>query len=449
VTDLLTGTVTFLFTDVERSTELLGRSPQDYARTLNEHRGILRAEVAERGGREVDSRGEEFFFAFARANDAVAAAVAAQSRLGRLEWPAHEAMAVRMGIHTGEPTVNDAGYLGLDVHRAARICSLAHGGQVLISRTTRDLLVLGGPAGIAVREVGRYRLKGFAEPDEVFQVDAAGLRWEFPAPRNAESAESSSAGRERELAAAALKALRPTRLRPRRVAGGGLADLGWEVRAQLPAAPEPLRSELAELGGKLFAASRSVVAVDRYLAGVDRKSLTRRLAEETELGVLSKRAATEAEATAGRIQLVDALGGARSSAEQRIEAVRSAVRRICIGVQAGAHQEMSELVESARRNLRALVGELDPALEVARAAVQATGRLRRTPRRGIYRRGDRYVVPYIDEVGIEHENQFETMAAARAFRDVRRMDEQGTADVCSRRPGSLLRFRSRQRRGLE
>ena len=114
--DLLTGTVTFLFTDVERSTERLARSPDVYARSLDDQRRLVREAVADADGREIDCRGEEFFFAFARARDAVAAAAAAQSRLAGHDWPPDGRLAVRMGIHTGEPTVHDNGYLGLDVH---------------------------------------------------------------------------------------------------------------------------------------------------------------------------------------------------------------------------------------------------------------------------------------------------------------------------------------------
>jgi class 3 adenylate cyclase len=183
--DLLTGTVTFLFTDVEGSTEHLVAAPASYASSLENQRRILRAVVAERGGLEVDCRGEEFFFAFPRANDAVAAAIAAQSLLGA-ESPTTGALAVRMGIHTGEPMVRDRGYLGLDVHRAARICSLAHGGQVLISRTTRELLVAALEPGVSMRALGSFRLKGFPEPEELFQVDPADREAQFPAPRSAD-----------------------------------------------------------------------------------------------------------------------------------------------------------------------------------------------------------------------------------------------------------------------
>jgi hypothetical protein len=200
------------------------------------------------------------------------------------------------------------------------------------------------------------------------------------------------------------------------------------VRARLPLAPEPLRGRLAELGGDLFAASRSVVAVDRYLSEVDRKRLTRRLAENTELGVLSKRAAAEAEATAGRLGLVNALADARASAEQRVGAIGASVERLCAEVETRAHGGAGALVETTARDVRALAADLDRALGAARTAVKAQGRLRRTRHRGISRRGERFVVPYFDEVGLEHEKEFDTLPAARAFRTARWEDEKRKVD---------------------
>lgn len=436
--ELLTGTVTFLFTDVEGSTERLAQGPDVYARSLDDHRRLLREAVADADGREIDCRGEEFFFAFARARDAVAAAAAAQSRLAEHEWPPDGRLAVRMGIHTGEPTVHDDGYLGLDVHRAARICALAHGGQVLISRTTGDLLAGAPLTGVAVRALGSYRLKGFSLPDEVFQLEVGGLQKQFP-PLRIDAADqdvSASAGRERQLAAAATRTTRPIRslrqlvqrLSERRTAPRGLADLGWDVRARLPAAPTTLRPKLAELGGDLFTASRSVVAVDRYLAGVDRRRLARRLAEHAELGVLSKRAAGEADATARQIALVDHLTAERGRADERIESIGVAVERLCTHIDSGSHADDRTALADVRREVRALTSELDRTLEAARAAVKAEGPLRRTRHRGIYRRAEHYVVPYFDEVGLEREQDFDTLAGARGFRDARRDDQRGKVD---------------------
>ena len=130
--DLPSGTVTFLFTDVEGSTRLLQEHGSTYVELLADHRRALRAAFAEHGGVEVDTQGDAFFVAFPRATDAVAAA--ADGRQSLVSGPVR----VRIGIHTGEPIVTDEGYVGLDVHRAARIAAAAHGGQIVVSETTRD-----------------------------------------------------------------------------------------------------------------------------------------------------------------------------------------------------------------------------------------------------------------------------------------------------------------------
>ena len=135
-----TGTVTFLFTDVEGSTRLLRELRDDYATALADHQRIIRAALAENDGSEIDTQGDSFFAAFRRVKDAVGAAVDAQRALAAHTWPQGKQLRVRMGMHTGEPTVSEDGYLGLGVHRAARICSAGHGGQVLLSQATVALL---------------------------------------------------------------------------------------------------------------------------------------------------------------------------------------------------------------------------------------------------------------------------------------------------------------------
>src|SRR6185312_16038915 len=131
------GTVTFLFTDIEGSTKLLQELGDDYGTVVADHRRILREAFGSAGGREVDTQGDAFFYSFQRARDAVSAAVAGQRALAAHEWPGGNEVRVRMGLHTGEPAVGDEGYVGMDVVRAARICSAGHGGQILLSETTR------------------------------------------------------------------------------------------------------------------------------------------------------------------------------------------------------------------------------------------------------------------------------------------------------------------------
>jgi predicted ATPase len=157
---LLTGTVTFLFTDIEGSTRLLQELGDAYAGALAEHRRLLREAFVHHGGIEVDTQGDAFFVAFPRAKDALAAAMQAQQAL--TDTP----IRVRIGLHTGEPVVTDEGYVGIDVHRAARIAAAGHGGQVLLSQTTRDLL--GGD--VELRDLGDHRLKDLAEPQRLYQL---------------------------------------------------------------------------------------------------------------------------------------------------------------------------------------------------------------------------------------------------------------------------------------
>ena len=154
------GTVTFLFTDIEGSTRLLHELGDSYAGALAEHRRLLREAFSRHGGIEVDTQGDAFFVAFARAKDALAAARHAQQALN--EGP----IRVRMGLHTGEPVVTDEGYVGIDVHRAARIAAAGHGGQVLLSQTTHDLL----GSEVELHDLGEHRLKDLAEPLRLYQL---------------------------------------------------------------------------------------------------------------------------------------------------------------------------------------------------------------------------------------------------------------------------------------
>ena len=137
--ELPAGTVTFLFTDIEGSTQLLKRLRERYEQALAEHDRILRRAIADAGGRIVDTQGDAFFAAFPRAHAAIAAAVAAQRSLAETQWPENDSLQVRMGIHTGEPTVGRERYVGIGITRAARICAAAHGGQVLVSGATREI----------------------------------------------------------------------------------------------------------------------------------------------------------------------------------------------------------------------------------------------------------------------------------------------------------------------
>ncbi len=181
---LPTGTVTFLFTDIEGSTQLLQHLGDHYATLLAEYRHLIRTEVQRQGGAEVDHPGDAFFFSFPRAQSALVASIAAQRALLAHTWPDGIALGVRMGLHTGEPRPADPGYVGMDVHRAARICHAGHGGQILLSNTTRILVEEGLPAEVTLRDLGMHRLKDLSHPTHLFQVMAGGLPADFPPVRS-------------------------------------------------------------------------------------------------------------------------------------------------------------------------------------------------------------------------------------------------------------------------
>jgi predicted ATPase len=189
------------------STRLLDElGPARYAEALADHRQLLRAAFERHEGLEVDTQGDSFFVVFQTAKDAVAAAVAAQSSVAAKRWPAGVQLPVRMGLHTGEPVLTATGYVGLDVHRAARICSAGHGGQVLVSQATRELIGSELPDGVELRDLGEHRLKDLSSPHRLFQVLIAGMPGDFPplktletSPTNLPAQPTPLLGREREL----------------------------------------------------------------------------------------------------------------------------------------------------------------------------------------------------------------------------------------------------------
>jgi predicted ATPase/class 3 adenylate cyclase len=198
-----TGTVTLLFTDIEGSTQLLQRFGHDrYAEALDSHRLLLRAAFDERDGYEVDYEGDAFFVAFSRAADAIAAASRGQQALAQADWPEGLDLRVRMGIHTGDPLAVPPKYVGLDVHKTARIMAAGHGRQVLLSEATRDLL----DDELAVWDLGEHRLKDLLQPEHIYQLRIEGLPSEFPAlktlgnrPTNLPVEPNPLIGRKREL----------------------------------------------------------------------------------------------------------------------------------------------------------------------------------------------------------------------------------------------------------
>jgi predicted ATPase/class 3 adenylate cyclase len=179
VSELPTGTVSLLFSDIEGSTVLLSRLGPAYADALDGQRRVLRDAWAEHGGIELGTEGDSFFVAFPTAEGAVSAAAQAQRELAVFEWPAGEQVRVRMGIHTGTPQVHDGGYVGMDVHRAARIAGAAHGGQVVLSAATANLVSGHLPALVGLRDMGSHKLKDIAGVERLFQLTIEGLCNDF------------------------------------------------------------------------------------------------------------------------------------------------------------------------------------------------------------------------------------------------------------------------------
>ena len=155
---LPSGTVTFLFTDIEGSTRLLQRLKDEYESILAKQREILRAAFIRWDGAEVDTQGDAFFVAFPRTTDAVSAVVEIQRGLAQHKWPSGAIVRVRMALHTGEAALKKGGYIGMDVHRAARICAAGHGGQILLSKSTCSIVERDVSAGLTIRALGKHQL---------------------------------------------------------------------------------------------------------------------------------------------------------------------------------------------------------------------------------------------------------------------------------------------------
>ena len=240
--ELPQGTVTLLFTDMEGSTSLLQRVGERYSDVLERCRHLLRTAFHQYHGHEVDSQGDAFFVVFARASDAVSAAVEAQRALALHAWPEGVAVRVRMGLHTGEPHLAAEGYVGLDVHRAARIMNAGHGGQILLSQTTLELVEHDLPKGTSLRELGSHRLKDLEHPSHLYQLITPGLPADFPPLKtldiyahNLPLQLTSLIGREQEIAAVChLLQRQEVRLLTLTGPGGtGKTRLGLQVAAEL------------------------------------------------------------------------------------------------------------------------------------------------------------------------------------------------------------------------
>jgi class 3 adenylate cyclase len=179
------GHLTFLLTDIESSTQLLGRLGDQYASLLAEVRRRVRSAVRSAGGHEVFARGDDVFAVFERAPAALEAALAIQRAMQAGAWPGGLDVRLRIGLHRGRPALTDTGYVGLSVHAAARICFAAHGGQIVMSSAVRTAVGESLPEDVVLGRLGAWRFRGLPEPVELFQVDAADLLSDFPPPRSA------------------------------------------------------------------------------------------------------------------------------------------------------------------------------------------------------------------------------------------------------------------------
>jgi predicted ATPase/class 3 adenylate cyclase len=204
--ELPSGTVTFLFSDIEGSTQLLHQLGDRYADALEQHRRLLREAFDRHGGVEVGTEGDSFFVAFARARDGLAAAADGQRALASHPWPDARPFRVRIGLHTGEALVTDANYVGVDVHRAARVMAAGHGGQIVVSQTTADLAADDLPKATSLRDLGEHSLKDLTLPQRLFQLSVDGLPDVFPPlrtlgvrPTNLPVQPTPLIGREREV----------------------------------------------------------------------------------------------------------------------------------------------------------------------------------------------------------------------------------------------------------
>jgi class 3 adenylate cyclase len=182
---LPTGHVTFMFADIEGSTQLLATLGDGYARVLADILGIVRGALREAAGREVSARGDDVFAVFQDASAALAAALVVQRAMSDHAWPDGRDVRLRIGLHRGRPALDDTGYVGISVHAAARICFAAHGGQIVLSSAVRSAVLDSLPDGIALRGLGEWKFRGLPEPIAIYQVEAPDLASDFPPLRSA------------------------------------------------------------------------------------------------------------------------------------------------------------------------------------------------------------------------------------------------------------------------
>ena len=388
VSGLPDGTVTLLFADVQGSTGLVRALGDAYGGVLGDVRRLLRTAVEKHGGSEVDCRADELFACFPRASEGVAAAVAAQRSLAHGVWPGDVRVQVRIGVHTGEPALVGDTYVGIDVNRAARICSAGNGGQIVVSDATR---ALAGAAGWRLHDLGSYALAGLVDPERIFEVQADGLPSGFP-PLRAEHA----GGRRQQLSRTRFRG------KPRT-----LEEAAWQIRKMLPAVDDDVRSRWPPSRPVCSRQAGACARADGFIAGIDRSRIERRLEAERRHGLSSDLAGARADRIAEQLIVLEQLNATHGEVLALADEAEGRV----------AARPAREDVALLRDRVAASTARLDGAVDVAAAELDGRcRRLARTRTRGVYRIDNMYAVPYIDEVGAEQQREFARLDDARAFR---------------------------------
>ncbi|MDP9143697.1 MAG: adenylate/guanylate cyclase domain-containing protein, partial [Actinomycetota bacterium] len=237
---LPTGTVTFLFTDIEGSTRMVQALGEGWVPVLEAHNSLVEEAITDNGGVVVKTEGDSFFATFSAAADGLKASLAAQRALMEHPWPDKGIVRSRMGLHTGLGVLGGSDYVGIDVHRAARIADAAHGGQIVLSEPTTVLIERQLPSTVTLRDLGKHRLKDLSEPEAIFQVVSEGLQSEFPSlrtldaiPNNLPNLLTSFVGRKNELAEA-VRLLESSRVLTLTGPGGtGKTRLSLQIAAEV------------------------------------------------------------------------------------------------------------------------------------------------------------------------------------------------------------------------
>ncbi len=377
-----------------------------------EHRKLLRAAFAGAGGEEVETRGDSFLAAFHSAHAAVDAAVAVQHALAEHTWPEGVEARVRIGVHTGEPRLSSEGYVGLDVHRAARIGEVANGGQVLVSESTRTLI----GDDVALRDLGEYRLAGLESPERLYQVVAPGLASDF----------------------GPLRAQPPQRRRrDRRRAPHDVMQVGWHVHDLRRVAPAALTRPVETLAGKVLAAARLVADADRTLAAIDRDELARRVADHQARASVAPPVAQAAAELAAQLAALDRLPERRRAVADHVsrlaEQLESLELRLRGAPRVGAAPALLEELDDLSNDLidrSRLLAETQAAAPPAPRV--PIGKLHRTRRRGIFRVGRAYVVLEADEHGAKYPKVVSSLAEAIEAREISRAARRRAGDPRNR-----------------